>query len=66
MASTAQIAANLVLHELLPRLKKRDIEIANSPIPPEQIGEWTIAKHRGEVSTHEIRKRMDAWLSSFS
>lgn len=59
----ASIAANLMVNELLPRLKKNKIGIESSPISAEKMAEFAILKYAG-FSTREIRKLMDAAFDS--
>jgi Asp-tRNAAsn/Glu-tRNAGln amidotransferase B subunit (PET112 homolog) len=49
-------AANLMLNELFPRLKKAGIPIAQSPVLPLDIRALAILKSAGVFSTHEIRQ----------
>lgn len=57
--AVARIAANLILNELLPRLKKSGLDIDTSPVKPWQIAMASVLKHKGLVTTHEIRKCME-------
>lgn len=59
MATLVQVAANLILNELSPRLKKAGIEIKDSPVKPFEIHILAAAKLEGVVSTHEIRQILD-------
>lgn len=55
----ARIAANLLIHELLPRCKKNGIDISQSPVPPGLVHLAAIHKNMGIVSTQGIRKKFD-------
>ena len=52
-------AANLILNELGPRLKRRKIGIDASPLSPSQIAVLAACKACGVLDTHAIRKVMD-------
>lgn len=58
MGTPYQIAATLILNELLPRLKKCGME--ESPIPPSVLMGMAYAKHEGVLDTYTIRRMMDA------
>lgn len=58
--SVEQIAAKLMINELLPRLKRSGLDITRSPVTPQQLAVAAAAKHSGAWSTHDIRMRMDA------
>lgn len=60
----ASTAANLIINELLPRLKKRNIEIEDSPVNPREIAALALAKDAGIISHHEIRKLLDGAFDS--
>jgi len=55
------IAADLIINELAPRLKKRGIDVAaDSPVSPEDIAELAYLKFQGHITTHDIRKWLDS------
>jgi Asp-tRNA(Asn)/Glu-tRNA(Gln) amidotransferase B subunit len=62
VGAPVQVAANLILNELMPRLKKAGIEIQDCPIPPEILGIAAKLKHEGKLTTHEIRQWMDEFI----
>ena len=55
----ACIGARLIIHELMPRLKRANIEIQNSPISPEKVLLAATAKWCGAWDTHHIRQKFD-------
>ena len=54
-----QIIADLICNEVSPRLKKKGIGFADSPITPQMVREAAIAKHLKIISTSEIRQIFD-------
>lgn len=56
--SIPQSTANLMVNELLPRLKRSGMPIEKSPVTPEDMAILAAAKCLGVWSTHEIRLRM--------
>lgn len=59
----AKIAANLIINELLPRLKRKGLKIESSPVTPAHINLMARFKHAGFLSTHSIRILMDDLIS---
>ena len=55
----ASTAANLIIHELLPRLKKAGISVEDSPVTPHDMAVLAMVKDAGIFSHHEIRKLLD-------
>lgn len=66
----AKVAATLLLHELLPRLKKRCIDTCidmdSSPVSPQQLGDLALMKAHGLISTHQVRQFLDKCFDSSS
>ena len=63
-ASFPAVVANLIVNELVPRLKKAGVGIEKSPVPPELITLFAALKIMGRVTTHEIRGWMDECFDS--
>jgi Asp-tRNA(Asn)/Glu-tRNA(Gln) amidotransferase B subunit len=57
-----QIAANLIINELLPRLSRHKIRIEDSPVPGTVIAALSIYKHEGKIDTHTIRRILDRFF----
>ena len=55
----ASTAANLIIHELLPRLKKSGLGVENSPVTPSEIAVLAMVKDAAIFSHHEIRQLLD-------
>ena len=60
----AQACANLILYELVPRLKRHGFEIENSPVSPEVISMLAICKAHNTASTRQIRIFLDKFFDS--
>lgn len=58
----AGIAATLMVNELLPRLKRKGLDITSSPVSAEVMADLSIRKFGG-MSTHEIRRCLDELVS---
>jgi Asp-tRNA(Asn)/Glu-tRNA(Gln) amidotransferase B subunit len=58
-----QIIANLIINELLPRLKRKGIKIQDSPITPKDLSALAKIKSLGIFTTHDIRLMLDERLA---
>ena len=54
-----KIAATLIINELAPRLKKKNINIKDSPVTPEDIAALACFKYCEVFSTKDIRNMLD-------
>ena len=57
-----QIAATLIINELMPRLNRKKIKIENSPITPAEIRTLACLKYGEAVTTKDIREHLDERL----
>ena len=57
----AKIAINLLLNEILPRCKKKGIDIKDSPVPPGLVHLAAIHKTLG-ITTKQIRMKFDKYF----
>ena len=55
----ASIAANLIINELTPRLKRSGIRIENSPVTPVDMRLLACLKYCDVLSTRDIRETLD-------
>ena len=54
-----QIAANLIINELAPRLKRKGIKIEESPVSPLHIQAYACMKYCEIITTRDIREMLD-------
>jgi Asp-tRNA(Asn)/Glu-tRNA(Gln) amidotransferase B subunit len=58
-----QEAAKIILNELTPRLKKKKLEIKDSPIPPSVVSMLARAKFEGWIDHATLRLMLDVFFA---
>lgn len=62
MGTSVEVAANLCINELFPRMERLGIEVEDSPT--ELIAYLAHLKSRGEIDTHSIRQILDRYFDT--
>ena len=59
MDTLERVTAKLLLHEYLPRLKRRGIALKDSPVSPERFALGVAAVYCGAWDTRHFRMKLD-------